>query len=112
MQLPDERRSAPRIVVNYPVIFFYAPPNRPATKMLDLSAQGAAVETDDPLPIGASTSFLFLMNEHDVIECNARVISVQPLAPSKYRVGVRFLRLADKARELVLSLTQADGENS
>lgn len=105
-QVTSERRSVPRREVNYTVFFYYALPESPTTKMLDLSAGGAAVEAFDALPIGSETSFVFVMNRSNAIECRARVISVQPHSDCKYRIGVRFTGLSDAARQLVAQATQ------
>lgn len=102
-----ERRSGPRFTVDYIVFFHYLLPNRPTTRMIDLSMEGAAVEALDALPVGSQTSFVFAMNEQDVIECFARVISVVPLTDCKYRVGVSFVGLTANGRQLVTLATQS-----
>ncbi len=102
-----ERRSAPRIPVEYPVFFHYLPPNPPETRMLDLSIGGAAIEAPDPFPIGSKTSFVFVTTLQQVIECTARVIWVSPLSESKYRVGVCFTSMNDDARQQIAKATLA-----
>jgi hypothetical protein len=107
MQSNSERRSSPRVAVNYSVIYHYTPPYAPPTKMLNLSVEGAAVEALDPLPVGAKTSFVFVVDTRRVVDCQAQVISVQPLPDSRYRVGVRFTHLSEQGRELVSQIAQS-----
>lgn len=103
-----ERRTHPRVTVDYSVFYYYTLPNHPETKMLNLSMEGAAIEALDPFPVGARTSFVFVLGKAQVVHCQARVVSVAPLPNSKYRIGVRFTELSDEGRQLVARATQSD----
>lgn len=102
-----ERRSAPRVAVEYPVFYYYLPPNAARSRMIDLSVGGAAVEAPDPFPIGSTTSFVCVMGGGDVVEFTARVISVRPMTDEKFRIGVAFTHLSDTARQRVAEATHA-----
>lgn len=106
MQPNTDRRSSPRVPVDYSVIYHYTPPYAPPTKMLDLSLEGASLEALDPLPVGAKTSFVFVLDMRRVVDCQAQVISVMPLSNSRYRIGVRFTHLTAHGRELVQQVAQ------
>lgn len=75
--------------------------------MLDLSPEGALLEALDPLPIGAKTSFVFVLDMHRVVDCQAQVISVLPLSESRYRLGVRFTHLTEQGRELIEQVAES-----
>ena len=105
MDHTHERRSAPRVEVDYAVFFYYLPPNTPSTKMLNLSVGGAALEALDPLPLGSRTSFVVVTNTREVIECSGHVTHVRPLSDSKYQIGIRFIDLTETARELLWQAT-------
>lgn len=105
MEQTFERRSAPRIAVDFPVFYHYLPPNPPPTKLFNLSIGGAAVEALDPLPLGSKTSFVIVTHNRDVIECSGQVTYVSPLTESRYRIGVRFNGLSETAHELLAQVT-------
>lgn len=102
--IPDAAR---RVAVDFPVIFYYAATHAPHTRMLDLGLDGATLVALDPLPLGSKTSFVFVLNQREVIECAGRVVSVQPLERARYRVEVDFVELSDATRMLVAKAVEA-----
>lgn len=105
----NERRSSPRVAVDYTVFYDYSVANRPKTKLLDVSIEGAGLEALTPAPIGTVTSFVFVTHRFQAIPCQAQVCSVRPLADGKFRLGVRFLRLSEQGKQLVTQVIQSAG---
>ena len=102
MQPDIERRSSPRVAVDYTVFYDYSVANRPKTKLLDVSIEGAGLEALKPADIGTVTSFVFVTHGFQAIPCQAQVCSIRPLGDGKYRLGVRFLRLPEEGKQIVI----------
>jgi PilZ domain len=108
MSQPDiDRRSSPRVAVDYTVFYDYSVGNRPKTKLLDVSIEGAGLEALNPADVGTVTSFVFVTHGFQAIPCQAEVCSIRPLNDGKYRLGVRFLRLSDEGKQLVTQVIQS-----
>lgn len=97
----NERRTSPRMPVRYPIVYFYAPPNSPRMHTIDLSEGGAAIEAQDPLPLGAAVSFMIVAGNDQVVETNATVVHVRAAAQSPYRVGVSFPSLTPGIQKIL-----------
>jgi c-di-GMP-binding flagellar brake protein YcgR len=98
MTLPQviERRASRRKSVHFSVRYFYLPPTTepPDTQTINLSVDGACIETLDPLKEGASIAFYIITPNRGVIDVRARVVHVLPDGHPPYRVGVEFTHLS------------------
>lgn len=97
-----ERRTSPRVPVRYPIVYFYAAPNSPRMHTIDLSEGGAAIEAQDPLPLGAAISFVIVAGNDHVVEANGTVVHVHAAPQVPYRVGVSFPSTTPGVREILL----------
>lgn len=100
MEKTTERRRSNRKPVNFQVRYFYLPPdaNPPRTRTIDLSTDGACVETLDPLALGASVAFFIVTPQSEVIDVRAQVVHTQYAEHPPYRAGVRFTHLSTSDR--------------
>lgn len=101
METTVERRVVTRKPVRFQIKYFYLPPdaNPPSTRTVDLSTEGACIETLDPLQKGASVAFFIVTPEKQVIDVRAQVVRMEYAERPPYRAGVRFTQLspADRA---------------
>lgn len=95
-----ERRTSQRKQVPCHVKYYYLPPgaNPPSTRVIDLSAEGACIETLDLFQEGASVTFFVVMPENQVIDVQAQVIHVEQAERPPYHAGVRFTQLSPSDR--------------
>ncbi len=99
----EERRASPRRPVPFHVKYFYLPPDvvPPSTRVLDLSIDGARIETLDRFPEGASVAFYLITPENQVIDVRAQVVHMEPGEHPPYRAGVRFTQLSPADRDVL-----------
>ena len=95
-----ERRVSQRRQVPFQVKYFYLPPEAdpPSTRVIDLSTEGACVETLDVFQEGAAVAFFIVTPENQVIDVRAQVMHMEPAEHPPYRVGVRFTQLSSSVR--------------
>ncbi len=111
METVMERRTVQRKRVPFQVKYFYLPPdaNPPNTRVIDLSAEGACVETLDLFPEGASVAFFIVTPENQVIDVRAQVMHMESAARPPYRAGVRFTQLAPSDRVVLQHALEHSG---
>ncbi len=104
----QEKRASPRVVVQFPIYYFYFPPgaSRPITRALNLSARGALIEALDPLKPGTSVAFQMITSEREVLDVRAQVVRLNSHVADKYHVGVRFTHLSDSDQAILDSELQ------
>ncbi len=95
-----ERRTSQRKQVPCRVKYYYLPPgaNPPTTRVIDLSAEGACVETLDLFQKGASLAFFIITLDIQVIDVRAQVMHMERTERPPYRAGVRFTQLSPSDR--------------
>jgi c-di-GMP-binding flagellar brake protein YcgR len=100
MEKTMEHRTSMRKSVNFQVRYFYLPPdaNPPSTYTIDLSTDGACIETLDPLQLGASVAFFIITPETQVIDVRAQVVHTEYAEHPPYRAGVHFTHLSPSDR--------------
>jgi c-di-GMP-binding flagellar brake protein YcgR len=100
METVMERRVSQRRRVPFQVKYFYLPPdaNPPSTRVIDLSTDGACVETLDVFQEGAAVAFFIVTPENQVIDVRAQVMRMEPAERPPYRAGVRFTQLSPSDR--------------
>ena len=100
MDTAMERRTSQRKHVPCRVKYYYLPPgaNPPITRVIDLSAEGACVETLDLFQEGATVTFFVVMPQNQVIDVQAQVIHMEQTERPPYRAGVRFTQLSPSDR--------------
>ncbi len=103
----QERRTSSRVPAHFSVQYFYRAPNTvsPATRTINATVNGARVEALDPLPQGAAIAFLLLTDDREVLDVRGQVVYVEPMAERQgvpYHAGVRFTKLAEKDRAVLL----------
>lgn len=103
METTLERRGTARKPVRFQIKYFYLPPdaNPPVTHTIDLSSEGACIETLDPLQLGASVAFFIITPENQVIDARARVVHLGCSQHPPYHAGVRFTYLSPSDRALL-----------
>ncbi len=99
-----ERRSSVRIPVDCKVSFFHLPPSSspPVFHALNLSMAGACIEAPTPFVPGAALSFHLITPDNQVADIYAQVVHSELNASALYQVGVRFTRLAERDREILV----------
>jgi len=90
-----ERRASTRKPIRFPIRYSYLPPDN---RTLDLSVEGACIETLKPFQKGASVAFFIVTPENQVIITRARVVHLQRAGYPPYRAGVRFTHLSPAER--------------
>ena len=105
MEAVRERRAAERKPVPFQVKYFYLPPEAhpPSTRVIDLSADGACVETLDLFQEGASVAFFIVTPENQVIDVRAQVMHMERAERPPYRAGVRFTQVSPSDRAVLQS---------
>ena len=105
METVIERRESPRRRVPFHVKYLYLPPEAtpPSTRVIDLSANGACVETLDLFQEGASVAFFIVTPENQVIDVRAQVTRMERAERPPYRAGVRFTQVSPPDRALLQS---------
>jgi len=95
-----ERRASTRKPIRFPIRYSYLPPEAdpPDNRTLDLSVEGACIETLKPFQKGASVAFFIVTPENQVIITRARVVHLQRAGYPPYRAGVRFTHLSPAER--------------
>ena len=103
MVCQSERRRAPRVTMHCPVRYYYLPPSVvvPATQVIDLSVEGACLETPTPLIPGAAIAFQIVTEDRQVIDARARVVYTLPPSAKFFRAGVCFTYLSDRDRAVL-----------
>ena len=99
----QERRQFPRQLAQYPIRFYYTDKitkTEPA-RTLDLSTQGACIESPEALPLGASVKFFVITPTNQVVDVVGRVVHIDRSNPSPFRVGVRFTQLSNHHRQIL-----------
>ncbi len=98
-----ERRSVERVPVNCRVSFFHLPPSSspPTFHVLNLSPFGACIEAPTLFVPGAALSFHLVTSDHQVLDIHAQVIHSEANDSALYHIGVRFMRLAERDREIL-----------
>ena len=103
-----ERRAIERKSMHFQVKYLYPPPDTapPVTETLNLSPEGACVQTLDPLPAGASVTFFIVMPQHEVISVRAQVIYTADASDSHHCAGVHFTHISSDDRAALERLLQ------
>ncbi|MCL4393477.1 MAG: PilZ domain-containing protein [Chloroflexi bacterium] len=104
-----ERRVSERKPVRFQVKYLYPPPNAapPSTETLNLSTEGALIQTLDPLPAGASVTFFIVMPEHEVISVRAQVVYTSVANGGPSCAGVHFTHISSDDRAALERLLQS-----
>jgi hypothetical protein len=91
------------------VKYLYPPPNAtpPGTETLNLSTEGAYIQTLDPLPSGASVTFFIVMPEHQVVSVRAQVVHTAPENGGPNCAGVHFTHISSDDRAALERLLQS-----
>lgn len=108
-----ERRVLPRKPVRFQIKYFYLPPDAdpPPTRTIDLSTEGALIETLDPLQQGASVAFFIVTPEHQVVDVRARVVHTEPASNPLYHAGVLFTHVSPADRAVLERAIENAGSN-
>lgn len=103
MAFHSEQRRMPRVKMRCSVRYYYLPPSAvvPATQVIDLSAEGACLETPTPLIPGAAVAFQIVTEDRQVIDARARVVYTLPPSAKFFRAGVCFTYLSDRDRAVL-----------
>jgi hypothetical protein len=99
----QERRQFSRQPAQYPIRFYYTD-NLSKTvpaRTIDLTTQGACIESPESLPQGASVKFFVIAPTNQVIDVVGRVVHVDRSNQAPFRVGVRFTQLANNHRQIL-----------
>lgn len=93
--MSDERRAFQRLTLTQPLDGWFGDF---AVRLVDVSASGAQIEHDDPIPADARglLRFFWRGNEVEILAETARLIEQQ-------RMGVRFLEESEPLRALLAS---------
>jgi hypothetical protein len=84
------RRSYSRVPASHPILYYRDVRPRPkVAETLDLSLEGAAIETRHPLTRGESIEISIAIGSH-LIKCRGRVIYTLSLKGKRLRAGIRF----------------------
>jgi hypothetical protein len=99
-----ERRSSTRLPIDCKVGFFHLPPspNPPVFHALNLSLTGACIEAPNLYAPGASLSFHLFTPDHRVADIRAQVVYSQTASSALYHIGVRFIHLAERDRNILV----------
>ena len=108
---PDERRRAPRVLVDLEVDYA-SEENYLFAYITDISATGIFVRTVTPEPPGTHLNLRFPapgLQGNDLIECEGEVIWINPYRPGTPDnlhpgMGIRFVGIDDELRDRLLEL--------
>ena len=68
---------------------------------VDLSANGAALRTEPPLPVNAYVCLLLKLDEHEEIEVPARVVRICTPADARPYAALSFVRCPENVRDRI-----------
>ncbi len=114
MEKELEQRQSSRKAVRFSVKYFYLPPTAtpPETRTINLSVDGACVETLDPLQAGASVAFFIVTPDHQAVDVRAQVVYTQSAERPPHRAGVRFTHVSPSDRVVLEHAIETASQNS